>query len=236
MEEKKYTRDQIKDAIWQELKDSDYAGENNDRAYEIIGIVMAGIDKIASGTQPGPVWVKASEFKYEVGMPYHAKDNQYKGAGCFNIHGYFKWGDGSITENTRELYILDESGTAAPNSEQDAHEKEVMMRAFHNVKQIFEGRKWIMEGRGCYPYDDDRYKEEVRYMYDEFDQVFNDTWCNIKSKSIEYREWIIKVYLKNDHPAIHDILKRLGYRKVKESEAKSDNSEQGAIDLFKQQP
>lgn len=46
MQEKKYTRDQIKDAIWQELKESDYTGENNDRAYEIIGIVMAGVDKI----------------------------------------------------------------------------------------------------------------------------------------------------------------------------------------------
>lgn len=58
MEEKLYTRDQIKDAIWQELQESDYAGENNDLAYEVIGIVMAGIDKIGGKAQTGPVWVK----------------------------------------------------------------------------------------------------------------------------------------------------------------------------------
>ena len=67
-----------------------------------------------------------------------------------------------------------------------------MMQAFDKVRQIFEMRKWIMEGRGSYRYDDDRYKEEVRYMYDEFDALFKDTWANIKSKSFEYREKIIK--------------------------------------------
>jgi len=78
----------------------------------------------------------------------------------------------------------------------DAHEKEVMMKAFDKVRQIFESRSWIMEGRGSYPYNDDRYKEEVRYMYDEFDALFKDTWANIDSKSFEYRQRIISEYLK----------------------------------------
>lgn len=44
--DRKYTREQIKDAIWNELKESEHTGENNDRAYEIIGIVMAGLDAV----------------------------------------------------------------------------------------------------------------------------------------------------------------------------------------------
>lgn len=116
----------------------------------------------------------------------------------------------------------DESATpAAPTINQDAHEKEIMMRAFDKVRQIFEGRQWIMEGRGSYPFNDDRYKEEVRYMYDEFDQVFKDTWANIKSKSIEYKEKIIAEYLNGDHHLIHDILRRLGYQKTDEVAAKN---------------
>ena len=41
-----YTRKQIKDAIRAELTEADYMGEENSRYYEIIGIVMAGLDKI----------------------------------------------------------------------------------------------------------------------------------------------------------------------------------------------
>jgi len=81
----------------------------------------------------------------------------------------------------------------------DAHEKEVMMKAFDDVRRIFEGRQWIMEGRGSYPYNDDRYKEEVRYLYNEFDAIYKNTWANIKSKSVDYRQQIIAQYL-HDHP------------------------------------
>jgi hypothetical protein len=45
----------------------------------------------------GPRWVKASEFKHEVGMPYHAKDGTSKGAGHFDQSGNFIWGDRSTT-------------------------------------------------------------------------------------------------------------------------------------------
>lgn len=90
-----------------------------------------------------------------------------------------------------------ESIADLPNGiNQDAHEKGIMMQAFDKVRQMFEGRQWIMEGRGGYPYNDDRYKEEVRYMYDEFDTLQKDTWKNIESKSIDYRKAIIAEYIK----------------------------------------
>lgn len=85
-------------------------------------------------------------------------------------------------------------------SQPDADEKEIMMQAFDKVRKIFESRSWIMDGRGCYPYNDDRYKEEVRYLYDEFEEIKNDTWKNIKSKSFEYRNIIIEDYKKSLPP------------------------------------
>lgn len=41
-----YTREQIKEAIRDELISSDFMGEEKERYYIIIGIVMAGLDKI----------------------------------------------------------------------------------------------------------------------------------------------------------------------------------------------
>jgi hypothetical protein len=59
----------------------------------------------------GAVWVRASEFKYEVGMSYHAKDSKSKGAGAFDDFGNFFWGDHSFTpgDSQDDLYILDET-------------------------------------------------------------------------------------------------------------------------------
>lgn len=66
--------------------------------------------------QPGAVWVKAVDFKYVPGAPYHAKDNLSKGAGKFDIYGQFIWGDGSVTlpRDFESLLILDESGISTP--------------------------------------------------------------------------------------------------------------------------
>lgn len=165
------------------------------KAEEVIGYV-------GEVRERGAVWVKASEFKYELEVVYHAKyDDNNKGAGYFNEeyeggNHVFIWQDGADTfqNSFHRLLILDEQPAAVS---QDAHEKEIMMQAFDKVRQIFEGRKWIMDGRGSYPYNDDRYKEEVRYMYNEFDKVFKDTWGNIESKSFEYRQAIIADYLKS---------------------------------------
>jgi hypothetical protein len=41
-----YTRQQIKEAIRLELIDSDFLGEDKERFYTIVGIVMAGLDKL----------------------------------------------------------------------------------------------------------------------------------------------------------------------------------------------
>lgn len=86
----------------------------------------------------------------------------------------------------------------------DAHEKEIIMQAFDKVRKMFEGRSWIMEGRGSYRYDDDRYKEEVRYLYEEFDALQTDTWKNIKSKSFEYRNKIIEDYKKSQPDKVQE--------------------------------
>jgi len=41
-----YTRDQIKEAIRAELAEADHMGKDNSRYYEIVGVVMEGLDKI----------------------------------------------------------------------------------------------------------------------------------------------------------------------------------------------
>jgi hypothetical protein len=46
MSEIKYSRSEISKAIHTELDENDYLGEKKDRYYEIIGIVMAALDKI----------------------------------------------------------------------------------------------------------------------------------------------------------------------------------------------
>jgi hypothetical protein len=69
------------------------------------------LKEYAKGASTGARWVKASEFKYEVGFAYHAKDSESKGAGRFDESGCFIWGDDSVTlpENQGGLLILDES-------------------------------------------------------------------------------------------------------------------------------
>jgi len=94
----------------------------------------------------------------------------------------------------------------------DAHEKEIMMQAFSKLKAMFEAREWIMEGRGSYPYNDDRYKQEVRYLFDEFNAIWKDTWNNIESKSVEYRKKIIAEYLAtNPHPSTYSEEQMCGF-------------------------
>lgn len=74
---------------------------------------------------------------------------------------------------------------------QELGEKEVMIEAFDKVQKLFKGREWLQQGRGLYPYNDDRYKEEVKYMWEEFKEIKSHTWENIKTKTFEYREKII---------------------------------------------
>ncbi|MFA6889285.1 MAG: hypothetical protein WC254_07360 [Candidatus Woesearchaeota archaeon] len=71
-------------------------------------------------------------------------------------------------------------------------EKEALIKAFAEVQKCFEGREWLMQGRGCYTFDDDKYKEEVRYIMDEFNAITTNLWRQIKSKSFDYKDAIIK--------------------------------------------
>lgn len=66
----------------------------------------------------GPRWVKASEFKYEMSVTYHAYIGVTKGAGWFDtVEGddIFNWSDGGDTLQCqfKDLYILDEQPAAA---------------------------------------------------------------------------------------------------------------------------
>ena len=99
-----------------------------------------------------------------------------------------------FTGNDEILYWLRE----VPNMQElmnSADEREVMAQAFEKVRELFAGREWLMEGRGNYPYNDDRYKEEVRYMMDAFNKIKSELWRNVKSKTADYRQRIIKEYI-----------------------------------------
>jgi hypothetical protein len=74
----------------------------------------------------------------------------------------------------------------------DRDEKEVMIDAFDKVQKLFRQREWLTQGRGCYPYNDDRYKEEVRYLMDEFEKIKDRTWKNIKTKTADYKAALTK--------------------------------------------
>jgi DNA repair exonuclease SbcCD ATPase subunit len=81
------------------------------------------------------------------------------------------------------------------HAQQIQDEREALIKAFDAVRKEFKGRTWLMEGRGCYPCNDDRYKEEVRYIMDAFNQINSDLWRQIKSKTFEYRNAIEKPLL-----------------------------------------
>jgi len=69
-------------------------------------------------------------------------------------------------------------------------EREALFQAFDAIQSSFRGRTWLMEGRGAYPDDDERYKEEVRYIMNEFEEINTNLWKQIKSKTFEYRNLI----------------------------------------------
>lgn len=141
------------------------------------------------------VWVGAGEKPTRNGF-YAVK---YQGGG-YGGCGFIDSAWNQSMADQQIIFWLHESPAAAQSGKEEItnheHEKEVMMQAFDKVRQLFEARRWITEGRGSYPYDDDRYKEEVRYLYQEFMALYSDTWLKIKSKSFEYRNKIIEQYKK----------------------------------------
>lgn len=75
-------------------------------------------------------------------------------------------------------------------------EREVLIQAFSQVTKEFEGREWLMQGRGAYPYDDERYKEEVKYLMDSFQMIKQTMWGVIKSTTIGAMEIYAKELVK----------------------------------------
>ena len=96
----------------------------------------------------------------------------------------------SVREFAEQSRITEQSSVVQRDEVLD--EREALFQAFDKIKMSFESRHWLMEGRGCYPYNDERYKEEVRYIMDEFNTINNDLWKQIKSKSFEYKEKLRK--------------------------------------------
>lgn len=109
--------------------------------------------------QPGAVWVKAEKVRDSIGIPYHAKDEESKGAGTFDVNGHFTWGDGSITFRhcQDDLLILDES--AAGMEENKAH--------FDNW------HRWL---------SDNGYTYDGEYYYDEDNNYFTPDQLWVKFK------------------------------------------------------
>jgi hypothetical protein len=139
--------------------------------------------------------------RYELRLAIHMLLKAFKFAPKNKVqHKYYDQAEAMLIKHSHITDVLRTESNQQPVEQisQDAHEKEVMMKAFGKVRQLFEGRQWIMEGRGSYLYNDDRYREEVRYMYDEFNALVKDTWANIKSNSSEYRQAIIAEYLKGE--------------------------------------
>jgi len=78
------------------------------------------------------------------------------------------------------------------NEIQATDEVEVLIKAFAEINQIFNSRRWILDGRGNYEFDDEGYKNEVNNIFDEFKNIKEQMWSNIKSKTADYREKILK--------------------------------------------
>jgi hypothetical protein len=121
------------------------------------------IERDEAKAQQGMRRVKASEFKSEktTFRPYRRKSDHegvdYDFGEVFievsEDYGriYLEVGDNNYQHQSNIIWanyeILEESAAPAAVS-QDAHEKEIMMQAFARVRQIFEGRQWVMDGRG----------------------------------------------------------------------------------------
>lgn len=142
-----YTREQIKEAIWQELKESGYAGENNDRSYEVIGIVIAGLDKVKCKSQSGPEWVKASERTPSGhSSDYHWRFIHNKKPINRNFHiesGRLiqEYGNTKGSYSLEELEWLDESGSPAADIEWDS--KRMIGRVRDRFDELEEkGHEW----------------------------------------------------------------------------------------------
>lgn len=55
MSDKQFTWGQLRAAIWEELRESEFVGDDDNRAYEVIGIVGAAVDRIKAPASPNAI-------------------------------------------------------------------------------------------------------------------------------------------------------------------------------------
>jgi hypothetical protein len=94
---------------------------------------------------------------------------------------------------------------------QEIGEKEVLASAFDKVRGLFESREWITQGRGPYAFDDEEYRKEVQYLLDDFNKIQEETWRNIRTKTFEYKQKLIKSYegdLKEENRYLLNLIKK----------------------------
>lgn len=143
--------------------------------------------------------VYASEYRKRFSAPASPEDKQEVTDEEIAIEAF---GSGVMVWDKKEniykaIYLARQSERSAIKWEDNeaVHEREVLIRGFDAVRKEFEGRRWVTEGRGSYPYNDDRYKQEVRYILDAFNEIETNVWKEIKSKTFEYRNAIEKPLL-----------------------------------------
>ena len=87
-------------------------------------------------------------------------------------------------------YFTEQKELEVRTAEEILDEREALFQAFDAIRAAFRDRSWLMEGRGAYPDNDERYKEEIRYIMNEFEDINTNLWKQIKSKTFEYRNLI----------------------------------------------
>ncbi len=80
--------------------------------------------------------------------------------------------------------LLNEERTAKNKA---IEEREACLQAISKINDSFRSREWITEGRGSYPYDDERYKQEVRFIFDELQGFISDVHRQVKATTCDYR-------------------------------------------------
>jgi len=133
------------------------------------------------------------EFSTPIVSEQFADNGEHSHWHLIGSDGEILWSSAPEETITRGQKIIS-SSTLNDELRLAADEREVLVKAFDEIRKSFEGRDWIMEGRGMYPYNDDRYKLEVKYLFDEFKKIKDKAWANIKSKTFEYKNRIIADY------------------------------------------
>lgn len=80
--------------------------------------------------------------------------------------------------------LLNEERT---NKNKAIEEREACLQALSKIQASFKTREWITEGRGVYPFDDDRYRQEVRFIFEELQGIISDVHRQVKSTTCDYR-------------------------------------------------